>query len=342
MTFVRPELVAEVEFRAWTAEGLVRHASFRGLREDRGADEVVRESAAAMQDKPRAPVRLSHPDRLYWADAGVTKQGLADYYAEVWPRMGPFVVNRPLALVRCPGGVGGQCFFQKHAWRGQSAEILKPTDPKDESGEPIIAVDGLPGLLGLVQGGALEIHPWGAQLGDLERPDFINMDLDPGPGVSWPEVIEAAREVRARLAGAGLASFVKTSGGKGLHVVAPLKPRAEWPAVKAFAKAIADAMAADSPDRYVATTAKAKRKGKTLIDYLRNGRGATAVAPYSARARPGAAVSMPLDWGELGEVIGPDYFTVTNALGRIAGTADPWEDFWRAARPIRQSRRKAA
>ena len=167
------------------------------------------------------------------------------------------------------------------------------------------------------------------------------MDLDPGPGVTWSGVIEAALEVRARLSDAGLESFVKTSGGKGLHVVAPLRPRAEWPEVKAFAKGVSTAMAADSPDRYVATITKSKRKGKTLIDYLRNGRGATAVAPYSTRARPGAAVSMPLEWSELGEAIGPDYFTVGNALNRLAGTADPWREFWRAARPIRRTRRKA-
>ena len=295
-----------------------------------------------MVEKPRPAVRLTHPDRIYWKEEGVTKQGLADYYSDVWPRMAPFVVNRPLALVRCPTGVGGQCFFQKHAWRGQSAEILKPHDPKEDSDEPIIAVDGLPGLLGLVQGAALEIHPWGAQLGDLERPDYINMDLDPGPGVAWAQVIEAALEVRERLREAGLESFVKTSGGKGLHVVAPLKPRAEWPEVKAFAKSIADAMASDDPDRYVATVTKSKRKGKTLVDYLRNGRGATAVAPYSTRARPGAAVSMPIDWSELGESIGPDYFTVENALARLAGTPDPWGDFWRTARPLGRSERKAA
>ncbi|SFG40094.1 ATP-dependent DNA ligase LigD phosphoesterase module /ATP-dependent DNA ligase LigD polymerase module [Palleronia marisminoris] len=339
--FVQPELVAEVEFRAWTASGNVRHASFRGLREDRNAEEVVRESEDSVVEKPRPAVRLTSPDRLYWKDEGVTKQGLADYYSDVWSRMGPFVVNRPLALVRCPDGVGGQCFFQKHAWRGQSAEILKAHDPKDKDDEPIIAVDSLPGLLGMVQGGTLEIHPWGAQITDLERPDFINMDLDPGPGVSWQEVIEAALEVRERLREVGLESFVKTSGGKGLHVVAPLKPKAEWPEVKAFAKGIADAMASDSPDQYVATITKSKRKGKTLIDYLRNGRGATAVAPYSTRARPGAAVSMPLEWDELSGTIGPDFFTVTNSLSRIANTPDPWADFWKAAKPLAGSKRKA-
>jgi bifunctional non-homologous end joining protein LigD len=341
VVFTRPELVAEVEFRAWTADGVVRHASYRGLREDRSPEEVTRESAESVVAKPLPAIRLTHPDRLYWKEDGVTKQGLADYYSEAWARMAPFVVNRPLALVRCPDGVGGHCFFQKHAWRGQSAEILKAYDPKDAD-EPIIAIDGLPGLLGLVQGGVLEVHPWGAQLTDLERPDFINIDLDPGPGVAWPEVIDAAVEVKERLGKSGLECFVKTSGGKGLHVVAPLRPRAEWPEVKAFAKGIADAMTSDSPDRFVATVTKAKRKGKTLVDYLRNGRGATAVAPYSTRARPGAAVSMPLAWDELSPAIGPDYFTIENAPSRIAGTVDPWQDFWRAAHPLRRAAMKAA
>jgi bifunctional non-homologous end joining protein LigD len=340
--FVRPELVAEVEFRAWTADGLIRHASYRGLREDKLAGEVVRESTGKALAEEAAPaVRLTHPDRLYWKDAGVTKLGLADYYAEVWPRIGPYIVDRPLALVRCPDGVDGQCFFQKHHWRGQPAEILKANDPEDE--EPVIAIDGLPGLLGLVQGGVLEIHPWGSRLADLEKPDLITMDLDPGPGVDWSDVIAAALEVRQRLTDAGLESFVKTSGGKGLHVVAPLEPRAGWDEVKAFARAIADAMASDSPRRYVATVTKAKRKGRILIDYLRNGRGATAVAPYSTRARPGAAVSMPLGWDELGPTIGPAYFTVRNALPRLAGRdGDPWADFRRAARPLARRLERAA
>ena len=261
----------------------------------------MRESkgTASPHSSPRPAIKLTHPDRVYWTDAGVTKQGLADYYAEVWPRMAPFIVNRPLALVRCPDGVGGQCFFQKHAWSGQSKDILTAHDPKDDDEQPIIAIDGLPGLIGLAQGGVLEIHPWGSRLDDLEQPDMIIMDLDPGDGVDWTEIIEAAGEVRERLRNAGLEGFVKTSGGKGLHVVAPLKPAAEWDEVKAFTKALADAMSADSPDRFVATVTKSKRKGKILVDYLRNGRGATAVAPYSTRARPGAAVSMPLDWDEL-------------------------------------------
>ncbi len=337
VTWVKPELVAEVEFRAWTADGLLRHAAFRGLRDDKPASEIVREGGA-VEEKPRArpQVRLTHPDRVYWPDAGVTKQGLADYYAEVWPRMAPLVVNRPVALLRCPGGTEGQCFFQKHAWKGHGREIVTFHDPEDDSDEPLVAVDGLPALIALVQGGALEIHTWQSSLDDLEHPDQIVMDLDPGEGVPWEAVLDAAREVRARLEAAGLAAFVKTSGGKGLHVVAPLKqtPAAGWDAVKSFAAAMARSMAADDPDRYVATITKAKRTGKILIDYLRNGRNNTAIVAYGTRARPGAPVSMPLAWDELGPEIGPAHFTVANAPARVANTPDPWAGFRKAERPL--------
>jgi bifunctional non-homologous end joining protein LigD len=189
----------------------------------------------------------------------------------------------------------------------------------------------------------LEIHPWGSKLEHIEQPDMIIMDLDPADGVDWETVVAAARTVRERFADLGLASFVKTSGGKGLHVVAPLKPRAEWPEVKAFAKALAQAMVAEDGEAYVATVSKAKRKGKILVDYLRNGRGQTAVAPYSSRARAGAPVSMPIDWDELGPQIGPSYFTIGNALPRLAGLAhDPWADFWKAARPLPGLHKKSA
>ena len=193
--------------------------------------------------------------------------------------------------------------------------------------------------MALVQSAALEIHPWGSTVADWERPDMIVMDLDPGDDVTWASVIAAAEEVRARLKDAGLAAFVKTSGGKGLHVVAPVKPKAEWPAVKAFTKAMADSMAADSPDRYVSTIPKARRHGKILIDYLRNQRGMTAVAAYSTRARPGAAVSMPLAWEELAPGIGPAYFTTRNAPARLSSVADPWADFRAAAAPIEDAKR---
>lgn len=333
--YVRPELVAEIEFRAWTGDHHLRHASFRGLREDKPAAEAARETAPDGPTKEVAGpnVKLTHPDRIYWPDDGVTKQGLADYYMEVWPRIAPFVVGRPLSLLRCPGGVTEQCFFQKHAWKGMNRHIGQFPDPKDN--EAILTIDSREGLLGLVQGGVLEIHPWGSSNGALEKPDMIIMDLDPGEGVDWATIIEAAYEVKERLESTGLAAFVKTSGGKGLHVVAPVKPNAEWPEVKAFTKSIADSMAGDDPARYVATVTKSKRRGKILVDYLRNGRGATAVAAYSTRARPGAAVSAPIGWDELGPTIGPTHFTVDNTPSRLASLRwDPWEGFRKAAAPI--------
>ena len=347
--YVRPDLVAEVEFRGWTGDGHLRHASFRGLREDKDPREIVRETsgkATSMPKPPRRTVKLTHPDRVYWPDDGITKEGLADYYTDVWRHIAPFIVGRPLALLRCPTGITGQSFFQKHAWKGLNANIVTVKDPTDTADEePLIAINDLDGLIGLVQAAVLEIHPWGSTIADWEKPDTIIMDLDPGEGVSWEAVIAAAGEVRERLEQAGLAAFVKTSGGKGLHVVAPLKPKADWPAIKVFTKAMADAMAADSPDKYVSTITKSKRGGKILIDYLRNQRGMTAVAPYSTRARPGAGVSMPLGWEELTPAIGPAYFTVLNTPTRLAAlTADPWTDFRAAAAPIeaKPSRAKKA
>jgi bifunctional non-homologous end joining protein LigD len=336
--YVRPELVAEVEFRAWTADGHLRHASFRGLREDKAAREIMREipkSKTATPKPQKRTVALTHPDRIYWPDEGVTKEGLADYYTEVWRYIAPYIVGRPLALLRCPSGITGQMFFQKHAWKGLNKNIVLVTDPKDSADDPLISINDLDGLMGLVQSAVLEIHPWGSTVADWERPDTIIMDLDPGEGVVWETIITAAEEVRQRLKDAGLNAFVKTSGGKGLHVAVPLKPKADWLAVKTFTKAMADSMAADSPDQYVSTITKSKRRGKILIDYLRNQRGMTAVAPYSTRARPGAAVSMPLAWKELSRGIGPDYFTVDNTPTRLAAlTSDPWEQFRAAAEPL--------
>ena len=338
--FVRPELIAEVDFRGWTGDGLLRQASFQGLRDDKPAREVVRETTPASNAAPGRPkmsVKLTHPDRVYWPDDGVTKEGLAGYYAEAWPFMKPFIVGRALALLRCPDGIDGQTFFQKHAWKGLNRAIVLVKDPEEP--EPLISIRDFDGLIALVQSAALEIHPWGSMVDDWERPDMIVMDLDPGEDVAWTSVIAAAQEVRERLKSAGLEAFVKTSGGKGLHVVAPVKPKAEWPAVKAFTKAIADAMAADSPERFVSTITKAKRHGKVLIDYLRNQRGMTAVAAYSTRARPGAAVSMPLAWEELAPEIGPAYFTIRNAPARLSSVADPWGGFRAAAAPIEEGKK---
>jgi bifunctional non-homologous end joining protein LigD len=341
VVFVQPKLVAEIEFRAWTADGHLRHAAYRGLREDKPATSVIRETLPPRTPpkEPRRMVKLTHPDRLYWPDAGVTKEGLADYYAEIFRFAAPFIVGRPLALLRCPDGIDGQQFFQKHPWKGMGLAILPVEDP---NGETAIAIKDLDGMISLAQGAALEIHPWGSTLADWERPDILIMDLDPGDGVAWEMVIAAAREIRERLHRAGLTAFVKTSGGKGLHVAAPLQPQAEWPALKTFAKSFADAMAADSPEAYVSTIPKARRQGKILIDYLRNQRGATAIAAYGARARPGAPVSMPLDWEELSPAIGPAHFTIANAPTRLASLSKiPWENFREAAAPIDQGRRRA-
>ncbi|TCL91196.1 ATP-dependent DNA ligase LigD phosphoesterase module /ATP-dependent DNA ligase LigD polymerase module [Rhizobium sp. PP-WC-2G-219] len=339
--YVEPTLVAEVEFRAWSADGNLRHASFRGLREDKPASEVRQESPAAEKGRkspalPKAAITLTHPDRLYWPQEGVTKQGLAEYYAQVWSFMAPYVVDRPLSLLRCPDGIDGkQRFFQKHAWRGINKAIHQIKDPKDKAGEPSLRITDFDGLIALVQSAALEIHPWGATTRNWEKPDMITMDLDPGEDVSWADIIEAALLLKGEIEAKGLAAFVKTSGGKGLHVVVPLKPSAGWPAVKAFAKSLATDAVKKNPDRYLAVATKAKRRGRIFIDYLRNGRGATAVAPYSTRARLGAAVSAPLEWSELSEAIGPDYFTVDNMPARLASLKnDPWDGFFAAAKVL--------
>lgn len=280
-----------------------------------------------------AGAQLTHPERVYWPDVGLTKRGLAEYYEAVWPRIAPHLVDRPIALLRCPEGTGGQCFFQKHPWRGMRGEIESFDDPGDNTDAPIVAVDDLAGLVALVQGAALEIHTWQATRADLDHPDQIVMDLDPGDGVTWEAVIDAAREIRARFEAAGLAAFVKTSGGKGLHVLAPLVPKAGWDAVKGFGDRMAHSMAEEMPERYVATVSKEERKGRILLDYLRNGRNNTAIVAWGTRARAGAPVSMPLAWDELGPRIGPAHFNVANARARL-DVPDPWSDFRDAARPL--------
>jgi bifunctional non-homologous end joining protein LigD len=266
-------------------------------------------------------VALSHPDRVYWQDAGVTKRGLAEFYAHIWPWMRPHVTGRPISLLRCPEGAAGQCFFQKHAAAGIATERLHLTP---EKGDKIISIDDLGGLISLVQAGVLEIHTRGTTVDDRERADRLVFDLDPGPGTGWKDVVAAAREVRARLAALKLKSFLKTSGGKGLHVVLPITP-APWDTAKDFCHAVAVSMAADHPDRYVASATKSKRNKRIFVDYLRNSREATAVAPYSTRARPGAPVSVPIEWSELGSLKSTNQFTVLNLPARLKRLRkDPW------------------
>ncbi|MDB5642223.1 MAG: ligD [Hyphomicrobiales bacterium] len=332
--WVAPTRVAEVEFRGWTGGGVLRQASFKGLREDKEPGEIVREDTpgepkgAAMKTVKRPDdVRLTHPDRVLWPEAGVTKEALADYYTLVWPRMQKHLAGRALALVRCPTGIA-HCFFQKHAWDGMAKDIVQVRDPQDA--ETLVSVETLPGLIGLVQASVLEIHPWGSTVDDIERPDRLTMDLDPGEDVPWSSLVAAARETRDRLKAKGLKSFCKTTGGKGLHVVVPLTPSADWDTAKAFCKQLAEEMAADNPAAYLSTMSKAARRGRIYVDYLRNGRGATAVAAYSTRSRPSCGVSTPVTFEELDDLRSGDHYTLLNLARRLEfESADPWADFFK-------------
>ena len=240
--------------------------------------------------------------------------------------MKPHVTGRPISLVRCPDGAEGQCFFQKHASAGIAAEFLHLVA---EKGDKIISIDDLDGLIALVQAGVLEIHTRGSTIDDRERADRLVFDLDPGPGTGWKDVVAAAREVRERLTRLKLKSFVKTSGGKGLHVVLPIKPE-PWATVKKFCRTVAESMEKDEPDRYLSTATKAKRTNRIFVDYLRNSREATAVAPYSTRARPGAPVSTPIDWSELGSLKSAHQHTMQNAMQRLGRLRkDPWANIGR-------------
>jgi bifunctional non-homologous end joining protein LigD len=277
-------------------------------------------------------VRFTHPDRVYWVDVGVTKQHLADYYRMVWDWMAPHVVNRPLSLVRCPDGTKGECFFQKHASAGLTEKNLRTVIDKNK--RQIIAVEDLDGLLSLVQAGVLEVHVRGSLIERLDLCDRMVFDLDPGEGVTWADLVRAARDVRERLSAIKLESFVKLSGGKGLHVVVPIEA-ADWDTTKTFVQAFAMAMAADDPDRYLAKMTKSLRGGKIFVDYLRNSLEQTSVAAYSTRARAGAPVSAPVTWQELGRTTGGNQYTVLN-LGKRLGAlkADPWKNIGRVKQKL--------
>jgi bifunctional non-homologous end joining protein LigD len=229
--------------------------------------------------------------------------------------------------LRCPSGTGAKCFFAKHPWQGLDDSVGR-VDVGEK--EPMMVIADLAGLLNMVQAGVVEIHPWGSRVAKLEAPDRLIFDLDPGEGVPWSATIDGAREVGRRLDDLGLTSFLKTSGGKGLHVVVPLEPRAPWEEAKAFTESIAAAMARDRPDTYVATLSKRARSGRIFIDYLRNGRGSTAVAPYSTRSLPQASVSTPIGWDEVSEGLKSDHYTVDNIGHRLKFLQrDPWEGFFK-------------
>jgi bifunctional non-homologous end joining protein LigD len=273
-------------------------------------------------------VRLSHPDKVLFPEQGITKGDLADHYVAVAEAMLPHVARRPITLLRCPTGRQQNCFYQRHAGAGIPRQIEKASVPG--FAKPFLFIAGLPGLIALVQIGVLEIHPWGVTVDRPERPDRVIFDLDPDEGLDFGAVVTAAHDVRERLAALDLVSFVKTTGGKGLHVVLPIAPVHEWPAVKDWARSLSEAMAADAPDLYLIRSAKAERTGRIFIDYLRNDPTASAVGPYSTRARPGAPVAMPLDWDEAKPGLNPRLFTVRTVAGLVAEQgADPWAEMLR-------------
>jgi bifunctional non-homologous end joining protein LigD len=359
--WVKPVLVAEIEHGGWTEGGSLRQAAFKGLREDKTAQEVTARpqapspgakpapSAATAPAAPKgklavAGVTLSNPDKVLWpaldGRPAITKADLARYYEAAADRLLQHVGDRPVSIIRAPDGIGGQKFFQRHAMAGFSPR-LKLIDVHER--EPYVAVTDVGGLAAVAQSGGLELHPWGCAPGDPETPDQITFDLDPDEGLEFAAVIAGAKAVKARLEDLGLPAFVKTTGGKGLHVVAPIRADARsavtWDQAKAFAKAVAEAIRADAPDRFTITLAKKARGGKIFVDYLRNGRMATAVAPWSPRARPGAGIATPLSWAQVKSGLEPAAFNLAT-YPSLLKKADPWADFRAAAVSLKPALRR--
>ncbi|MCC6766631.1 MAG: DNA ligase D [Deltaproteobacteria bacterium] len=355
--WVEPALVAEVAFAEWTDDGRLRQASFQGLRTDKAAREVMREEPAAddaevtAKRPPRRTrstalvasatvgtpvkgtvvvegVRLTHPERVLYPDLPLTKLELARFYGAIADWVLPHVVGRPLSLLRCPTGLGS-CFYVKHATTADPGVLRRiPIREKDERREYAV-VDDLAGLMALVQMSILEIHTWNARADDLERPDRVIIDLDPGPDVGWPRVLDAAELVRVAFETLGLRSFVKTTGGKGLHVVVPFTPERDWETCLGFARGVSEAIVRQDPKAYTTTMTKRGREKKILLDYYRNHRGATAIAAFSTRARAGAPVAVPLAWDELSPKLRSDHFTVRNVTARLRRLKhDPWREYW--------------
>jgi bifunctional non-homologous end joining protein LigD len=272
-------------------------------------------------------VRLSNPDKILYPEQGITKGDLADYYVAVAERLLPHSAFRPITMVRCPTGRGKKCFYQRHAGSGVPEQLGEVTVPGFD--EPYLYIRDVAGLIAMVQMGVLEMHPWAVTVEHPDRADRIIFDLDPAEGLGFEEVIRAALEVRERLTALGLVSFVKTTGGKGLHVVAPIDATAEWREVKRFAKGVSAEMAADSPERYLTKISKAEREGRIFIDYLRNDPTSTAVAPYSTRSRAGAPVAMPIRWDEVKAGLDPCDYTLATVPGLLAKQkADPWAEMF--------------
>jgi bifunctional non-homologous end joining protein LigD len=317
--WVVPELVAEVSFAEWTKDGLVRQAVFHGLRSDKPAGEAVKEKPVIM---------ISNPDRVIDQSTGFKKIDLVEYYRLASERMLPYLKGRPVSFLRAPSGLAGEMFFQKHDEALAIPGIKQLSTEFDPGHQPLLEISTLKALVGAAQMNVVEFHTWNATSKNIEKPDRMVFDLDPGQGVSWPKVAEAAGLVRTMLEELGLVSFVKTSGGKGLHIVVPLSPRDGWDAVKAFSKAVSEHLAKVIPSIFTATSGPDNRQGRIFVDYIRNTRGATTVEAFSARARPGLGVSMPCSWGELTQLNGGNHWNIASARVRLEETADPWADYF--------------
>lgn len=361
--WVAPQLIAEVEFTEWTRDGMLRHPSFRGLREDRDSKDIrlppgapePQQSARAkkiplpttaaprrrsakgkVQDSAEvAGVTLTNASRILYPECGITKLALAEYYEEIADWMLPQLAFRPLSLVRCPEGHTGECFFQKHPRQTLTKSIPRVMIEEKDGRSPYLYVQSITDVIALVQFGALELHVWGSRVEDVERPDILVFDLDPGPDLPFSELLRIARDLRDRLADLGLTSFPRTTGGKGLHLVVPVEPARGWETIKNFCQGIAQQQAQADRLRVTSNMAKSRRRGRVFLDYLRNGRGATAISSFSSRARPGAPVAVPVAWDELNEALRPDRYTVENLRRRLSVlSSDPWEGFEAARRPI--------
>jgi bifunctional non-homologous end joining protein LigD len=360
--FLEPKLVAQIAFRGWTRDNLVRQGSFKGLRTDKPASEIVREqpmpkaravkrAKAAVEKAPKrraarakshkahgddaaefAGVRVTHPDRVLFEAQGVTKRDLIDYYLTVSDLILPHVANRPLSLVRCPQGSGGECFFQKHASAGFPDQFGHIRIKEKSGSREYLTIEDERGLVAAVQVGTLELHVWGAHTDTLEKPDRMVFDFDPDEDLPFARVRDAAEDMRERLRQLGLESFAMATGGKGIHVVVPLAPKHSWNEHRNFAEALARVMEDDEPDRFVANMSKAKRKGRIFVDYLRNGRGATAISPYSTRARAGAFVATPVSWLQLARLKDARPATIKDAKKLLK--ADPWPDYERVKQAL--------
>ena len=355
--WVKPQLVCEVSFGEWTRDGKIRHSVFHGLRSDKPATAVGEEPVlhappadqpAAQPRKPtkkeaasKAPaappaaatvalaptLRVSNPERVVDPLSGITKIALVRYYALVAPLMMVHLEDRPIAMLRAPDGIEGQLFFQKHLDRYQMAGIV-PLAPEIFPGHPpMVKIASPEGLLSAAQMNVVEIHTWNGVVRTMDRPDRMTFDIDPGEGVTWAQIQEAAQLVRALLDELGLPCFLKTSGGKGLHVVVPLKPKLDWDTVKDFSQAVVQHLSRMLPDRFVAKSGPKNRVGRIFIDYLRNGYGATTACAWSARARPGLGISVPVDWDELQELKSGAHWTVATVHTRLDRGNDPWSDY---------------